>query len=365
MNDELIAAAVEEQKLLNGEPWFPPGCTKLGSAGFVLLKDVMGCEQDIAVAARTSYSTGTKVVSSDLVLIRRLLRDGHTTPFEMVELKFLTMVPMDAWRQWVRHRTASINEYSTRYSVAIDEKAVTDPESWRLQSQVNKQGSGGYLVEWPSNVEVWRQNKYATKVETEKQADIDDNIVVLVKDDKGVIVRSFLFPAIRFAGCGFLMIPTPGELLSITEAHFHGEADDVYQLRLALGVAREQARKDLPLSTYTRAYWKLNLHNFLHFSGLRRDSHAQLEIREYADAMFEMVRLRFPNVCKAWEQYRFSALTLTELDQVVVVECVNGHAVNIEELKTLLSSVFDNKQEMKECLMKLNKLKIQTWGLSL
>lgn len=362
MNDELIEAVVgEDVKMLNGEPWYPDGCTKLGSAGFVKLTDVMGNEDDIAIAARTSYSTGTKKVSDNIGLIRRLLRDRHTTPFEMVELKFLMMCPMDTWRQWIRHRTASVNEYSTRYSVAIDDKLVTDPGKWRTQSVVNKQGSDDYLVDWPENVLVERISASGLIINNTGQSSWDDRLRISIEDVKTKAIRQFVLPASGF-GPG---IPDVGTFLSVVEHDFHKSSDKLYNLRLALGVAKEQARKDLPLSTYTRAYWKIDLHNFLHFCGLRMESHAQLEIREYANAMFEQVRVHFPNVCKAFEQYRLNALTLTELDQIVVSNIAMGIIQCKEHLVDNLANVFDNKQEMKECLTKLNRLKMQTWGLVL
>src|SRR5690606_21923117 len=121
--------------------------------GHVILLDYMGSDHSIAQAARTSYGKGTKSVSDDTALVRYLLRHRHTSPIEQAELQFHLRVPMDTWRQFVRHRTANINEYSTRYSAAIDGMAVTDPGEWRIQSTNNKQGSGGSLREWP---EGWR-----------------------------------------------------------------------------------------------------------------------------------------------------------------------------------------------------------------
>src|SRR5262245_57741941 len=181
--------------------------------GFVRLIDYMGSDESIVQAARVSYGKGTKKVHEDRGLIRYLLRHRHTTPFEMCEIKLHVRVPMDCWRQWIRHRTASVNEYSTRYSIAIDAAQQTPPDDWRLQSSGNRQGSAGTL-------------------DAEK---------------------------------GAALTAREGELLRLTRAH--------YEERLAAGVAREQARKDLPLSTYTEAYWKIDLHNLLHFLALRMDAH--------------------------------------------------------------------------------------------
>lgn len=209
----------------------------------MVLRDVMGSEEAILQAARVSYGAGTKSISDDTTLIRYLLRKRHSTPFEMVELKFHVRVPMDVWRQWIRHRTANVNEYSTRYSHAIDDALYTDPGAWRLQDGQNRQGSDGYL---PAGV---------------------------------------------------------GERLSQREREFIGLAREVYEDRIAQGVAREQARKDLPLSTHTEAYWKIDLHNLLHFLGLRCDSHAQAEIRECAWAMANIVAVLFPRVWEAFQDY--------------------------------------------------------------
>ncbi len=193
--------------------------------GFVRLVDYSGGDSSIVQAARVSYGAGTKKVSEDKGLIRYLMRNRHSTPFEMVELKFHVKVPMDAWRQWIRHRTANVNEYSTRYSEAIDDKQQTNPENWRSQAKDNKQGS-----------------------------------------------------------LDFLDINT-GSALSLAETEFHDLAAKLYRDRLDSGVAREQARKDLPLSTYTESYWKIDLHNLFHFLSLRMDLHAQLEIRQYANVI--------------------------------------------------------------------------------
>jgi thymidylate synthase (FAD) len=227
--------------------------------GFVCLVDAMGDDQAVVQAARVSYQAGTRAVSDDRTLIRYLMRHGHTTPFEMAEVKLLVRVPMDCWRQWIRHRTASINETSTRYSIAIDASQTTPPDHWRLQAANNRQGSEGFL-------------------------------------DVAV-----------------------GETLSVEEVRLQEHARAVYKTRLERGIAREQARKDLPLSTYTEAYWKVDLHNLLHFLALRMDRLAQLEIRQYAEAIGrEIVRPLFPLVWEAFEDYRLQAIDLSRLEQEVI-----------------------------------------------
>lgn len=226
--------------------------------GFVCLVDCMGDDAAVVQAARVSYGDGTKHTSDGETLIRYLMRHRHTTPFEMVELKFLVRVPMDCWRQWIRHRTASVNEYSTRYSVAINSMQGTDPLEWRTQSTDNKQGSGECLPD------------------------------------------------------------AAGLLLTLEEQNFHEQARQVYESRLKAGVAREQARKDLPLSTYTEAYWKIDLHNLLHFLALRLDDHAQQEIRAYALAIVQIVQPLFPAVWQAFRDYRLRSMQLTALDIGVI-----------------------------------------------
>ena len=231
--------------------------------GFVCLVDVMGNDQAVVQAARVSYGEGTRQVSDDRGLIRYLLRHRHTTPFEMAELKFLVRVPMDTWRQWIRHRTANVNEYSTRYSLAIDAAQRTATTDWRTQAMQNRQGSGDSL---PADV---------------------------------------------------------GADLTQAEAEFLDAARKLYERRIELGVAREQARKDLPLSTYTEAYWKIDLHNLLHFLALRMDPHAQWEIRQYAQTMGdEIVRPLFPLVWEAFVDYRLEGMFLTRLDREVIQRLV-------------------------------------------
>jgi thymidylate synthase (FAD) len=229
-------------------------------SGHIRVIDYMGSDESIVQAARISYGKGTKTVSEDEGLIRYLLRHTHTTPMEMCELKIHIRCPMDLWRQWIRHRTANVNEYSTRYSEAIDDKCKTPATAWRTQSKSNKQGSGDFL---PDEV---------------------------------------------------------GSFLSNQESDFHRLADGVYKIRLDRGVAKEQARKDLPLSTYTEAYWKCDLHNILHFLSLRMDSHAQLEIRSYANVLGDIVSRWCPVTWKAWNDYNFrrDAMLLSVRDKIVV-----------------------------------------------
>ena len=227
--------------------------------GFVRVVDYMGDDGAIVQAARVSYGSGTKKVSDDRGLIRYLLRHRHTTPFEMCEIKLHVRVPMDAWRQWIRHRTASVNEHSTRYSVAIDAAQRTNAKEWRAQAAENKQGSGDALD------------------------------------------------------------PELGQRLSDAEHELHTLARGIYNDRLEQGVAREQARKDLPLCTYTEAYWKIDLHNLLHFLSLRMDSHAQKEIRDYATIIGRKIVARWvPQTWEAFEDYRFGASHFSRIETEIL-----------------------------------------------
>ena len=180
---------------------------------------------------------------------------------------------MDAWRQWIRHRTASVNEYSTRYSVAIDSAQKTPPGDWRTQSKKNRQGSEEYL-------------------------------------DK-----------------------TSGAELSEKETELQESARKLYEARLAAGVSREQARKDLPLSTYTEAYWKVNLHNLLHFLKLRMDMHAQEEIRKYAEVIGNEIVARWcPITWEAFQDYFMNALELSATERKVIAEVAGGNKSGATEI---------------------------------
>ncbi|GIX02551.1 MAG: flavin-dependent thymidylate synthase [Thermogutta sp.] len=270
--------------------------------GFVALVDVMGDDAAVVQAARVSYGAGTKSVSDDRTLIRYLMRHRHTTPFEMAEIKLLVRVPMDIWRQWIRHRTASVNEYSTRYSIAIDAAHRTPPDGWRRQSRNNRQGSEGFLD------------------------------------------------------------PETGRQLSEEERELQEYARRVYQHRLELGVAREQARKDLPLSTYTEAYWKIDLHNLLHFLELRMDPHAQWEIAQYAHVIgHEIVARLFPITWEAFLDYRFQSVVLSRLDCEVIRNLASqGRIPATEEdfmqLQHPSWQGLSRCRERDECLEKLRKL---------
>lgn len=272
--------------------------------GFVCLVDVMGDDSSVVQAARVSYGEGTRKVSDDRTLLRYLMRHQHTTPFEMAEIKLLVRVPMDCWRQWVRHRTASINEYSTRYSVAIDAAYSTVPDAWRKQSESNRQGSGGYFD------------------------------------------------------------TAAGQELTDEEQKLHRYTREVYENRIRRGAAREQARKDLPLSTYTEAYWKTDLHNLFRFLGLRMESSAQYEIVQYATAIGEkIVSQLFPHCWEAFLDYQFGSIRLSRLDQGVIQRLAQAGTLPAADEQFLAAQDpawqgLDRCRERDECCEKLRKLGI-------
>lgn len=265
----------------------------------------MGNDASIVQSARVSYGVGTKKIQEDRGLIRYLMRHDHTTPFEMCELKLHVRVPMDCWRQWIRHRTASVNEYSTRYSVAIDSMQTTRKDRWRQQSSQNRQGSGAFL-------------------------DV-----------------------------------AAGAKLSSRESDLQKLAREIYEERLKAGVAREQARKDLPLSTYTEAYWKIDLHNLFHFLRLRMDAHAQEEIREYAIKIgHEIVAVWCPLAWEAFLDYRVQSVQLTKLEARIIQLIGSGrNDVAVSELQQIgfLEQSDHGLRQNREC----NELEIKLRELGL
>ncbi|MDR1269616.1 MAG: FAD-dependent thymidylate synthase [Planctomycetaceae bacterium] len=270
--------------------------------GFVCLVDVMGDDSAIVQAARVSYGDGTKKVSDDRTLLRYLMRHQHTTPFEMAEIKLLVRVPMDCWRQWIRHRTASVNEYSTRYSIALDNIYGIAPDAWRTQSEVNRQGSGACFE------------------------------------------------------------PEYGQTLTNNEQQFHRQARELYEQRIKQGVAREQARKDLPLSTYTEAYWKIDLHNLFRFLTLRMELSAQYEIVQYATTIGEqIIQPLFPNCWEAFLDYQLGSVRLSRLDQGVIARLAEHGLLPATPQQFLEHqdpawTTLERCRERDECYEKLQKL---------
>ena len=240
----------------------------------------------------------------------------------------------------------SVNEYSTRYSVAIDAQHATLPGEWRLQSQTNKQGSGEMVTKWPDGWTVTRCSEQSWLIEAPANA-------ISVGRSKWYLPQS------RYPDS-----PTPGDLLTDLEAGHRTASTVEYRLRLALGVAREQARKDLPLSTYTEAYWKIDLHNLLHFLGLRMDSHAQLEIRQYANALGDIVERLYPQVWQAFRDYRLESRTLSGPEVRVIQNLVAAGAPFPAPVPSFNSCVWPREwavprcRERDEAILKLQDLAI-------
>lgn len=224
-------------------------------AGFVKIVEVMGSDEAIEAAARLSYGKGTRTSSETRSLIRYLIKHRHTSPVEQGVIRFHMKIPIFVMRQHVRHRTASMNEYSGRYSEMIDDMFLPDPIDIQQQSTTNKQGREDGLT-------------YDTCLSSHQ-----------------IMSRVFEY------------------------------AKEGYKDLLNAGVAREMARIVLPVSNFTEAVWQINLHNFMHYATLRTDSHAQKEIRDLADAMVELVEPHFPICIEAWRDYQKDSKTLSSLEQ--------------------------------------------------
>jgi thymidylate synthase (FAD) len=262
--------------------------------GFIRLVDYMGDDAAIVQSARVSYGKGTKSVTEDKGLIRYLMRHRHTSPFEMVEFKFHVKLPIFVARQWIRHRTANVNEYSGRYSEMRDEFYIPAPDQIRPQAALNKQGRASEPM----------------------SRDKADEIIKRYRQ-----IQKLLF--------------------------------DDYSALLDTGLARELARINLPLSTYTEWYWKIDLHNLFHFLRLRLDVHAQYEIRVYAEAMAEIVKKIVPVAYEAFEDYILNRFVFSAIEAKILKKIMNENVIpNKDELKTLGLSI----GEAREFLDKLEKL---------
>ena len=248
--------------------------------GFIRVIDYMGDDAAIVQAARVSYGRGTRRVSEDAGLIRYLMRHRHSTPFEMCEIKYHVKLPIFVARQWIRHRMANVNEYSARYSVMDREFYIPEPAQLAAQSSVNRQGRGEVL-------------------QGEEAADV----LALLRDDAS---RNYDHYA---------------QMLNET-------ADGTIVDESRQGLARELARMNLTLNTYTQWYWKTDLHNLLNFCSLRADPHAQYEIRVYADAILDTVRAWVPAAYEAFRDYRLGAVTLSAQMLAIVRRRLAGETVD-------------------------------------
>ena len=242
--------------------------------GFIRLVDYMGDDAAIVQAARVSYGAGTKHVQNDEGLIRYLMRHWHSTPFEMCEIKLHVKLPVFVARQWIRHRTANVNEYSARYSILDREFYIPAPDQLAAQSAVNNQGRGD-LLDGPEAARV----------------------LELLKSDANRAYDHYE-----------AMLSTDGQQ----------------------GLARELARMNLPANIYTQWYWKVDLHNLFHFLRLRADPHAQYEIRVYADAICKVVADWVPLAYKAFADYRMGGVTLSAKAMDCIRRMLKGEAVTQE-----------------------------------
>ncbi len=247
--------------------------------GFVRVVDYMGDDSAVVQAARVSYGRGTRRVSEDRGLIRYLMRHRHTTPFEMCEIKYHCKLPIFVARQWIRHRTANVNEYSARYSILDNEFYMPAPQHLAAQSSANRQGRAEAL----SGEEAAR-------------------VLALLREDASNAYAHY------------------AEMLNET-----GEGEPADPSRR--GLARELARMNLSLNFYTQWYWKIDLHNLLHFLDLRADPHAQYEIRVYADAMLDTVRRWVPDTFEAFMDYGIGGVRLSAGALDVVKRLIGGEKV--------------------------------------
>ena len=251
--------------------------------GFVRVLDYMGDDGAVVQAARVSYGKGTRKVREDQGLINYLMRHRHSTPFEMCEIKYHVKLPIFVARQWIRHRTANVNEYSARYSILDREFYVPKPEHLAAQANRNRQGRGDVLTGEDNArvLDLLRQDAQQAYAHYQEMLNLDDN----------------------------------GEVL-----------DDG-----RTGLARELARMNLSLNYYSQWYWKIDLHNLLHFLSLRADDHAQFEIREYADVMMETVKQWVPQTFAAFQDYRMAGANLSAKGLAVVKRMLAGEDVTQEE----------------------------------
>ena len=258
--------------------------------GFIRLIDVMGDDSSIVQAARVSYGKGTKSVREDRGLIRYLMRHRHTSPFEMVELKFHVKLPMFVARQWIRHRTANVNEYSGRYSIMKEEFYLPEANQIRHQSTMNKQGRS------------------------------DETL----PEDESAAIR---------------------EKMDKTQKELYNE----YHNLLEADLTRELSRINMPLSTYTEWYWKIDLHNLFHFLSLRMDEHAQYEIRVYANQIAEILKTAVPLSWEAFEDYRLKSVYFSRAELQYLKDIfekidynenkLNEHGISKMEARELKSKI--------------------------
>jgi len=251
--------------------------------GFIRVIDYMGDDTSIVQSARVSYGKGTKKVSTDSGLIKYLMRHWHSTPFEMCEIKYHVKLPIFIARQWIRHRTANVNEYSARYSILDKEFYLPSPENLAAQSKSNRQGRGEVL-----------------------EGDQAKKVLDLLKSDAE---------------------KTYNDYEMMLNERFDGTTIDENKK----GLARELARMNLTLNTYTQWYWKTDLLNLMNFLRLRADSHAQYEIRAYADVMLDTLKKWVPTTYEAFMDYRVGGTEVSSKGKAIIQKLIKGEKVSIED----------------------------------
>ena len=251
--------------------------------GFIRVVDYMGDDTSIVQAARVSYGKGTKKVNTDAGLIKYLMRHWHSTPFEMCEIKYHVKLPIFIARQWIRHRTANVNEYSARYSILDKEFYLPTPENLAAQSQSNRQGRGDVIKD-----------------------DQAKKVLDLLKSDAERTYKNY------------------EEMLN---ERYDGSIIDEKKS----GLARELARMNLTLNTYTQWYWKTDLLNLMNFLRLRADNHAQYEIRAYADAMLDTLKKWVPTTYEAFMDYRVGGTEVSAKGKSIIQKLIKGEKVSIED----------------------------------
>lgn len=251
--------------------------------GFIRVIDYMGNDNAIVQAARVSYGKGTKQVSQDRGLINYLMRHRHTTPFEMCDIKFHIKLPIFIARQWIRHRTASVNEYSARYSILSNEFYLPEPINLAAQSTINKQGRSNQAV----------------------PREIAERVLFTLKNDAINCYQHYI---------EMMNEDEDGKIIDETN----------------IGITRELARMNLTLNHYTEWYWKINLHNLLHFLSLRADPHAQYEIRIYAEIILSIVKAWVPYTFDAFEEYRLYSASISRKGLEVIKKMIEGQTVTQE-----------------------------------
>ncbi len=271
--------------------------------GFVRVVDYMGDDSSVVQAARVSYGVGTKTALNDKALINYLMKHQHTTPFEMCDIKFHIKAPIFIARQWLRHRTASVNEYSARYSVMEKDVYIPELNEVKAQSLDNKQGRG-------ETIDDEKKRLYISYLKEDSENAFKHYYEMINQDEEGNSIEE-------------------GEV----------------------GLAREIARGNLPLSTYTQFYWKINLHNLLHFLRLRADAHAQYEIRVYAEAILNLVKLWVPIVYNAFVEYRVGSKSVSakELDILKkIIKNDDSYQTDLDKLSKREAREFKNLFDLKD-----------------